>query len=129
MIDKLLAVAPEIAAQGFPREIGIGDAALTALIGFMVVFFGISFLIFIVWAVGQVISKTQKSSKKQEKPAKTVKEPVKAATPVKQPVTAELTDNGQISEETVAVITAAIMAYYKQNNPKCEFTVKRIKRY
>ena len=34
----------------------------------------------------------------------------------------------EITEETVAIITAAIMAYYEKNNPKCEFTVKRIKR-
>ena len=33
-----------------------------------------------------------------------------------------------VDEETVAMIMAAIMAYYQTNNPKCEFTVKRIKR-
>ena len=33
-----------------------------------------------------------------------------------------------IDEETVAVITATIMAYYEQVNPKCEFVVRRIKR-
>ena len=33
-----------------------------------------------------------------------------------------------VSEETIAVITAAIMAYYEKNNPKCEVTVKRIKK-
>ena len=34
----------------------------------------------------------------------------------------------EIDEETVAVIMAALMAYYEKNNPKCAFTVKRIKR-
>jgi methionyl-tRNA synthetase len=34
----------------------------------------------------------------------------------------------EVDEETVAIITAAIMAYYQKNNPKCEFTVRRIKK-
>ena len=33
-----------------------------------------------------------------------------------------------VDEETVAVITAALMAYYKQAKPECGFIVKRIKR-
>lgn len=37
-------------------------------------------------------------------------------------------DANELDEETVAVITAAIMAYYQNSNPKCEFTIKRIKR-
>ena len=56
-------------------------------------------------------------------------EPVKKPAPVVSPkpqVKQEQTD--ELSEETVAVITAAIMAYYQKTNPKCEFTVKRIKR-
>ena len=32
-----------------------------------------------------------------------------------------------LSDETIAVITAAIAAYYEKVNPKCEFIVKRIK--
>jgi hypothetical protein len=34
----------------------------------------------------------------------------------------------ELSDEVVAVITAAIAAYYQKENKKCEFTVKRIKR-
>ena len=37
-------------------------------------------------------------------------------------------DAEEITDETVAILMAAIMAYYQQTNPKCEFTVKRIKR-
>ena len=37
-------------------------------------------------------------------------------------------DNDEVSDEVIAVITAAIAAYYQQENKKCEFTVKRIKR-
>ncbi|MBE5746674.1 MAG: hypothetical protein E7352_00655 [Clostridiales bacterium] len=95
----------------------VGEAALYALLGFLVVFCGIAFLIFVVWIVGKIMSQaTGKTVKKQPK------EKVKEAQPTPK------IDNDEIDDETVAVITAAIMAYYQQNNPKCEFTVKRIKR-
>lgn len=116
MLNKLLAV------DGYPKELPLGDAALTALIGFIVVFLGISFLIFIVWLVGKIMHKGQKAAKPVEKTEK--KQPVKEIAPKENIVVEE-----EISEETVAVITAAIMAYYQKNNPKCEFTVKRIKRF
>ncbi len=101
------------------RTVSIGEAALYALLGFAVVFVGIAFLILIVWLVGKLMHKNS--------PQTTVKTP--KAEPIKE-VTESLAaaDAEQISEETVAVITAAIMAYYQTNNPKCEFRVKRIKR-
>ena len=40
----------------------------------------------------------------------------------------KISESEEIDEETVAVITAAIMAYYEVNYPKCEFTVRRIKK-
>lgn len=125
MLSNLLAVTSAAAAQGYPKQIPLGDAALTALIGFMVVFLGISFLILIVWAVGKIM---QKGDKKAVKPEKAPVKETKAAPVAKsQPKVVSEQEDG-VSEETVAVITAAIMSYYKQNNPKCEFTVKRIKR-
>ena len=104
------------------REFGsIGEAALYALLGFLVVFAGIIFLIFVVWLVGKIMTKT--TGKTVEKPQPKVKEKVK---PQEKPVLK--TEDDELSEEAVIIITAAIMAYYEQNNPKCEFTVKRIKR-
>lgn len=102
------------------RDIGVGEAALFALLGFLVVFVGISFLILIVWLVGRVMSKTTSvgTQNSQEKEVKKQK----IETPI-QPIESE-----SVSEETVAVIMAALMAYYEKNYPKCEFTVKRIKR-
>lgn len=105
------------------RDAGIGEASLYALLGFAVVFVGISFLIFIVWAAGKLISVVEgktKETKKQEKKAEVGTVPT--------PKTTVGVESEEISEETVAIITAAIMAYYQKNNPKCEFTVKRIKR-
>ena len=43
-------------AESQSRFISVGEAALYALIGFAVVFFGIAFLIFIVWVVGKILS-------------------------------------------------------------------------
>ena len=99
----------------------VGEAALYALLGFMVVFVGITFLILIVWLVGLIMTK---SSGTKTAPAK--KQSKQEAAKVES---VAVTDNEEaLSEETIAVITAALMAYYQKNNPKCEFTVKRIKR-
>ena len=97
----------------------IGEAALFAVVGFLIVFLGISFLIFVVWLVGKLMTviengKAKKAAPKQVQTVETVAEPSQ--------------DEEEISEETIAVITAAIMAYYVKENRKCDFTVKRIKR-
>ena len=100
------------------QDVSVGTAALYALIGYLVVFAGIAFLIFIVWLVGKLIAKAQPMQKKalvETKPA--------SVAPIQ---TSDAED--EVDEETVAVIMAALMAYYETNNPKCEFTVKRIKR-
>lgn len=100
------------------QEVSIGTASLYALIGFLVVFAGIAFLIFVVWLVGQLMAKASGTQKP-------IKEKVekKADISVQSPPKTE-----EIDEETVAVIMAALTAYYETNYPKCEFTVKRIKR-
>jgi sodium pump decarboxylase gamma subunit len=100
-------------------NVSISEAAIYAVLGFAIVFGGIAFLILVVWLVGKVMVKsTAKPVEKKEKPSSQAATNTLAAT--------ETTE--EISEETVAVITAAIMAYYQQTQPKCEFTVKRIKR-
>lgn len=119
MLNNFLVVTSENAANGYPKHIGIGEAAIDALLGFLVVFIGIALLVGIIWLVGYIMRKVsgkapQKAEKKQ-KPAVVPKE-----TPVKE--------SDGLSEEEVVVITAAIMAYYAKEKPKCEFTVKRIKR-
>ncbi len=99
------------------RIVEVPEALLYALIGFLVVFAGIALLIVVVWAVGKVMSAvnpTAKPKKVEEKPKQTQAAPV--------------INENDVDEETVAVITAALMAYYQTTNPKCGFTVKRIKR-
>ncbi len=102
-------------------NLSIGEAALYALIGFLVVFGGIAFLIFIVWLVGKAkayLSGQPVVAPKQAQPKKT-----QAPAPAPQVAATD-----EIPEEVVAVITAALMAYYKQAKPQCGFIVKRIKR-
>ena len=101
-----------------------GDAALYALIGFFVVFGGISFLICIVWLIGKGLSYFKGvPAGAQPKQVKVHKEvPTTAAQAI------AVADAEVVDEETVAVITAALMAYYKQAKPECGFIVKRIKR-
>lgn len=89
----------------------VGEIALYALLGFIVVLLGIALLIFVVWLVGKIIN--AKPTQKEQ----TMQEPL--------PVAAE---SDGIDEETVAVITAALMAYYQDVNPRCNFVVKRIKK-
>jgi len=100
------------------QEISLGTAALYALLGFLVVFAGIAFLVLVVWGIGKGMSKKNGVAKAKE------------VAPEKKEVTKPepIIKTEEISEETVAVITAALMAYYEKQNPKCAFTVKRIKR-
>ena len=101
------------------RSVDIGEAALYALLGFLIVFGGISFLMFVVWLVGKILSPV-KATKTVVKTKETVQETLAT--------TDATTVFEDVDEETLAVITAALMAYYQTNNPKCEFTLKRIKR-
>lgn len=99
------------------QDIDVGDAAIDALIGFLVVFAGIAFLIFVVWLVGRIMVGSN-TRRKEQKPALIEKQET-------APIVEE---EDSVDEETVAAIMAVLMAYYEKNNPKCEFTVKRIKR-
>lgn len=104
------------APEGY-QEVSISTSTLYALIGFLVVFAGITFLIAVIWLVGKIMSKNKPQT------AKTEATPTVAQKSVFAPVQSDALD-----DETVAVIMAALTAYYEKNNPKCEFTVKRIKR-
>lgn len=112
MLTNLLTKLPEGG-----REIGLGEASLYALIGFLVVFAGIAFLIFVVWLVGRIMVSTSGKAVRKKETKEVLPKTVQPST-----------DEENVSEETVAVITAALMAYYQKSNPKCEFTVRRIKR-
>ena len=118
MLKNLLTMTAEELAEK-TRDVSLPEATLYALLGFLMVFVGITFLIFIVWAIGKVMN----ASKPKEKVLVKEKEPATALSEI-----SVSQDETAVDDETVAVIMAALMAYYQKNNPKCEFTVKRIKR-
>ena len=100
-----------------------GEAALYALIGFMVVFVGIILIIGIIWPVGLIMRKTNNleflTKKREKKPKKGREKQAEVSAP---------TADEEVPDEVKAAIIAAIMAYYQEKEEKCEFTVKRIKR-
>lgn len=104
-----------------PTYVSIPEVLLNAILGFIVVIVGIAFLIFVVWLVGLIMSKVsgiQTNSKKEKV----------ALQEVEKELAVGMSEEEIPDEETIAVITASIMAYYQANNPKCEFVVKRIKK-
>ena len=62
-MDKILAVSQELSDK-YPKYISLPEASLYALLGFLVVFLGIAFLILIVWAVGKFMQKDAPVAKK-----------------------------------------------------------------
>lgn len=117
MWNTLLALTEKQQAY-FDKKIGLAEAGIDALIGFAVVFAGIAVLVGILALVGWIMKRTA------NKPtANAPSAPVPAITAPQANTAAN-----EIDEETLAVITAAITAYYAQEKPQCEFTVKRIKR-
>ncbi len=96
-----------------------GECCIYALIGFLIVFLGISLIIFIIWLVGLLMRKTNNlaflSRKKTKKPQ--VEKEASAESP-----------SDEIPDEVKAAIVAALMAFYAEEKPECEFKVKRIKR-
>ena len=118
MLNSLMAIKPN--ADGNFYFDNFGEALVYALIGFLVVFIGIVLIIFIIWLLGLVLRKTNnlefltKLGKKKKKTAEELPE--------------ISTEDGDIPDEVKAAIVAAIMTYYSEEKPECEFRVRRIKR-
>ena len=93
----------------------VGDGAFYALFGLIFVSIGIALLVLIFMALGAVMNKLNARKKK-------------AAAPKQEaPAAPQISEDG-VSPEVVAAITAALMAYYEEEQVKCDFVVKRIKR-
>lgn len=125
MLNFLLDIVPQAPNGTFDGNYyfsdRFGEPAIYALIGFLVVFVGIILIIAIIWLIGLLMRKTNNLAfltnigKKKKKKEETEK--VEA-----------VSETDEIPDEVKAAIIAAIMAYYSQEKPKCEFKVKRIKR-
>lgn len=132
MLNNLLAIVQgdgsfwagqEHSAKNFYFD-NLGEAALYALIGLLVVFVGIVIIIAIIWLVGLIMRKTNNLeflTKKREKKVKKSEVTEKVAPDANS-------DDGDVPDEVKAAIVAAIMAYYQESETKCDFVVKRIKR-
>lgn len=90
------------------------ESLIYALIGVVVVFVGILLLIIILYLVGFIIKKLEK-----------IKPPAGKGDAVPEEASSR---PDEISEEVKAAIVAAIMAYYADEKPQCDFVVKKIKR-
>ena len=125
MLNNLLDILPQKPDGSFDGNYyfsdRFGEPAIYALIGFLIVFVGIVLIIAIIWLIGLLMRKTNNLAfltnigKKKKK-----KEEVAASETV--------ADSDEVPDEVKAAIIAAIMAYYSEEKPKCEFKVKRIKR-
>lgn len=93
----------------------LGEGAFYAVFGFVFVFIGITILILLFMGLGKIME-----SVNQRKKNKSVK-----AEPA---VSSAAAQEEGVSPEVVAVITAAIAAYYEKEQTKCEFVVKRIRK-
>ena len=135
MLNNLLAILPgdggTVAGQTqSPQNFyfdNFGEAALYALIGFIVVFIGIVLIIFIIWLLGLLLRKTNNLEFITKLGRKKSAQDKKEILPT--PSVAEgQQGNDEIPDEVKAAIVAAVTAYYQESEEKCQFTVKRIKR-
>lgn len=119
MLNELLDIVPK--EDGNFYFDNFGEALVYALIGFLVVFVGILLIICIIYFIGFIMKKTNnfeflsKIGKKKKKPAEAYENFVQSG-------------EEDIPDEVKAAIIAAIMTYYSEKKPECEFRVKRIKR-
>ena len=97
-------------------KFSVGEGAFYAVFGFIFVVLGITLLIVIFTLLGLIMKKVN-SRKGKAKETKS-KEPAAAVKPAEEGVSAEI----------IAVISAAIAAYYEGSAQKCDFVVRRIKR-
>lgn len=121
--DSAASSGASSALENYNWHPSFGEVALDALLGFVVVFLGIAFLVFMIWVVNNIVHKI--SGKPAEKKAK---EPARASETAEKKAASAAVGAEDLTEETVAVITAAIMAYYAKEKPGCGFTVKRIRK-
>ena len=118
MLNSLLDIIPNTDGNFYFSN--KAEALIYALIGFAIVFVGIVLIIFIIWLLGLILRKTDNLAFLTKRRKKSIKKSEKA-------VPETVTEDGVPDEVKVAII-AAIMAYYSEEKPECEFKVRRIKR-
>lgn len=119
MLNSLLEIIPN--ADGNFYFSNKAEAHVYALIGFCVVLVGIVLIILIIWLLGLILRKTDNLAfltRRKKKSNDSSAEPIPPKT---------VAEDGITNEVKVAIISA-IMAYYSEEKPECEFKVRRIKK-
>lgn len=102
-------------------SLGFGEACLYALIGFIIVFAGIILIILIIWLIGLLMRKTNNFAFLNKIGRKKKSKGEEVALPT-------VMETDEVPDEIKAAIVAALMAYYTEQKPECEFKVRRIKK-
>ncbi len=87
------------------------------ILGVLVIFVGMLIIIIAVSISGKILGMSKKPEEKEEKPIKV------------QPVADAPAQTEEIPAHIKAAIIAAISAYYFNSQSKCDFVVKKIKRF
>ena len=133
MLNFLLDILPQKPDGSFDGNYyfsdRFGEPAIYALIGFLIVFIGIVLIIAIIWLIGLLMRKTNNLAFLANF-GKKIKNAIAGIKKKKEDVATNeaVADSDEVPDEVKAAIIAAIMAYYSEEKPKCEFKVKRIKR-
>jgi len=96
-------------------EVVIQTGLIGFFLGIAIVFLGIAIIVAVVFIVGKVIKANPSEKKIEEVP---VEPQIEEVTPV----------SDDIPDHIKVAIMAAVMAYFEQQNEKCEFTVRKIVR-
>ncbi|MCD7729491.1 MAG: OadG family protein [Clostridia bacterium] len=126
MLSLLLSIIPDY-EDGNWYFSSKAESFIYAGIGIAVVFIGILILIGILVLIGFIFKKLEQKGVLNRKTRKSKKNAEKQSVIAETEKVPE-TVSDEIPDEVKAAIVAAIMAYYQTEQPKCEFTVKRIKR-
>ena len=99
----------------------LGYGGIVAIIGMLIVFLGLTILIFCVWGMGKIFQAA--ANRKVEKPAEPAPAPVAAAPAPAAPAPVE--ENVADDAQLIAVIAAAIAAY---DNSGKSLVVRKVRR-
>lgn len=102
-------------------KMDVGEGAFYAVFGFVFVFLGITLLILFFTLLGKLMDVINKKKAKKAKKAELI-------LPAEKSEDKKSEESEGISPEVVAVISAAIAAYYEGSVSKCDFVVKRIRK-
>lgn len=92
----------------------------TFVLGMLIVFGGMAVIVLVVTVIGKIMIATKgKKSPADKKPEQKAIEVGAPATPAA---------NDEVTDEVIAVITAAVAAILNEEKPHAEFVVKKIKK-